>query len=301
MAKASFGQRLKALFGIGRKENDEFFDDLADLLIEGDLGAKAAFEAVEALKASVRSKALAGHDAILQELRSILGAYGKEGRLSLPERGLSLILVLGVNGVGKTTQAAKLARRIANTRPGSPIILAAADTFRAAAIDQLKLHGERLKIRVVAQEHGSDPGAVIHDAISAAEGMAASAGSAVVIADTAGRMHTKSHLVRELEKIHKIVRERVSPEGYKKILVLDATTGQNGLHQAEVFHEAVDVSGVILAKYDSSARGGLALAVGGQLGLPILYLGKGEGLDDLEEFSLESYLDDFLSPRARDT
>jgi fused signal recognition particle receptor len=196
-----------------------------------------------------------------------------------------------VNGVGKTTIIAKMAHRFIKSGAGN-VVLAAGDTFRAAAIDQLEIHGERVGARVVKQDHGSDPGAVIYDAVSSAE----SRGERIIIADTAGRMHNRANLIKELAKIDRIASERLGENGiYKKILVIDATTGQNGMRQAETFHEAVGVDAVVLTKYDSSAKGGLVAAIGMKMGLPFAYLGRGEGMDDLVPFDPDTYLDELLA------
>jgi fused signal recognition particle receptor len=192
--------------------------------------------------------------------------------------------------VGKTTSCAKLANAYVEAGLAKGVVLAAGDTFRAAAVDQLRIHGERLGIRVVAQPQGADPGAVLFDAIEAAKAQ----GADLVIADTAGRMHTRQDLVRELAKMDKIVSSRSQGANYRRLLVIDATTGQNGLRQAETFKEAVHIDGVILTKTDSSAKGGLAIALSKELGIPISFLGRGEGYADLVPFDSSSFLDDFL-------
>lgn len=285
---ARFSDRLKALLGIGA--TDAFFDDLEDLLIEGDVGARAALDAVDALKGVCRREGLRTEDDIRRALKSILLNFGKEARVEPSPGGLDVILMLGVNGVGKTTTLAKLAHYYRERGLASKIVLAAGDTFRAAAIDQLKIHGERLGMRVVAQQPGSDPGAVIYDAIEAAK----SDGADLVLADTAGRMHTKQNLVRELEKINRIVGARAEPARFKKLLVVDGTTGQNALRQAEAFGEAVKMDGLVLSKYDSSGKGGIVLSVAYEQGLPTAYIGTGEGYGDIAPFVLEDFLNDFL-------
>ncbi len=285
----SFADRIKSLFRIGVPD-DGVFDDLADLLVEGDLGPSLAFAASDELKASCRDKRIAEPEAVKLELKAILARYGKEARI-VPRPGtLSVFLVLGVNGVGKTTTCAKLADYYRRESLASRVILAAGDTFRAAAIDQLKIHGERLGLRVVAQMPGADSGAVLWDAVDAAIADKAD----LVLADTAGRMHTRSDLLRELGKIDKIVATRAEGADYRRLLVLDSTTGQNGLKQAETFSQAVAIDGIVLSKHDSSAKGGMAIRLAKELGLPTAFVGTGEGYGDLAPFVLDSFLDDFL-------
>jgi fused signal recognition particle receptor len=200
---------------------------------------------------------------------------------------LNIALLLGINGVGKTTTAAKLAHRYEAFHP----VLAAADTFRAAAIDQLKIHGQRLGVRVVAHQGGSDPAAVVYDAIEAAK----AGNSRMVIADTAGRMHTKQSLVEELKKIDRIVLSKAGDAvSYKKFLVLDATTGRNAVVQAETFHEAVRLDGIIFTKFDSSARGGAIFSLVSALKIPVVFVCDGEKYEHIRTFSPERYVRDFL-------
>lgn len=285
-----FADRLKALLGIATPDSEAFYEELADLLVEGDLGASLAFAVTDELKASCRRNRISGAQGIKAELKSLLSAYCLAGTID-PEPGrLNVFLLLGVNGVGKTTSCAKLAQYYRSRGLAKDIILAAGDTFRAAAIDQLKIHGERLGLRVVAQSPGSDPGAVLYDAIESAKAQ----GADLVLADTAGRMHTRQDLVRELAKIDKIVSTRAEGANYRRLLVLDGTTGQNGLRQAESFLAAVRIDGVILSKTDSSAKGGLAIALSKEFGLPIAFLGRGEGYNDLVAFQTGPFLDDFL-------
>jgi fused signal recognition particle receptor len=293
----SFAEKIKKLFAPG--PGDEVFEDLADLLVEGDFGAAGALRITDRLKECCRRERISGGEGarrkLAELLEEILLTPGRQSRPagagsagdSLPE-GLAVILILGVNGVGKTTTAAKLADRF-RSRLGRRPILAAGDTFRAAAIDQLRIHGERLGVRVVAHQHGGDPAAVIYDAIEAAQ----AGGGDLVIADTAGRMHTRSGLVEELKKIHRVVESRAPGRGYIKWLVLDATTGRNALAQAEIFHEAVDLDGVILTKYDSSARGGVVFSLAEELSLPVVFLCTGEKMGDIEPFNPRRYAEEF--------
>jgi fused signal recognition particle receptor len=286
--KQGLAARLKSL--LGSKIDEEFFDDLEDMLIEGDLGAAVSMETVEELKSRVRKNGIEGREEIIGELSQILGSMLRFEHLEPVGKDLSLFLILGVNGVGKTTTIAKLAEYYRQNRGIEKIILAAGDTFRAAAIEQLKILGRRLELPVISQEPGSDPGAVIFDTLASAQ----SRGSELVLADTAGRMHTRADLVRELSKIDRIVGKRIDSRNYKKVLILDATTGQNALHQAEVFHEAVGVDSVILAKFDSTAKGGIVIPICRKLGIPLSFVGTGEGLGDIEPFSRDSYLDSLL-------
>ena len=205
-----------------------------------------------------------------------------------PQAGkVNVYMLLGVNGVGKTTSVAKLANYY---KDQTNVIMAAADTFRAAAIEQLQLHGQRLNVRVVAHQHGADPSAVVFDAAEAVR----SKGEGLVLADTAGRLHNKENLVRELQKIDRIAASKSDEGCYKKLLIIDSTTGQNGLRQAEVFHQAVGLDAVILTKYDSTAKGGVAAAIGKDFGIPVAFVCFGEGYKDIRPFDPETYLDEFL-------
>ena len=207
----------------------------------------------------------------------------------LPEKGkLTLLLVFGVNGVGKTTTIAKLANYY--RKRDYKVMLSAADTYRAAAIEQLMTWGERINVQVVHQSPGSDPGAVVFDSIDSA----LSHEMDLLIADTAGRMHSRQDLVRELQKINKVVLSKIGSNDYRKILVIDATTGQNAYQQAEIFNEAVGIDNAILAKYDSSAKGGVVFSISSQLGIPFSFIGTGERIDAIEEFDRDIFLNSLL-------
>ncbi|QQO08285.1 signal recognition particle-docking protein FtsY [Breznakiella homolactica] len=290
MGTMRFADRIRNLFGIKSAASEELFEDLADLLVEGDFGAAEAFKTVDALQDICRKNKITDRDKIREALADLLkGMLIKKDPPVFGSNELGVILLLGVNGVGKTTSAAKLAnlyRSSAGRRP----LLAAADTFRAAAIDQLKIHGERLGVRVVAHKHGGDPAAVVYDALEAA----VSGAGDLIIADTAGRMHTKSALVEELKKIDRIVESKSGNSRYLKWLVLDATTGRNALAQAEIFHEAVSLDGVILTKYDSSARGGIAFSLSADLRLPVLFVCDGEQYENIAPFDPHRYVREFL-------
>ncbi|MDR0539892.1 MAG: signal recognition particle-docking protein FtsY [Spirochaetaceae bacterium] len=286
-----FGTTLASFFGLHKTLDEAFFDDLADTLVEGDFPALEAFKMADNLRAICRKEGLSDAQAAKTKLAALLREMldaAQPAPCDAAPGALTVLLLLGVNGVGKTTSAAKLAALYKNeTKP----LLAAADTFRAAAIDQLKIHGERLGVRVVSGIQGGDSAACIYDAITAAR----AGGYTPVIADTAGRMHTKSALVDELKKIDRIVL-KAAPEAciYKKYLVLDSTTGSNALAQAETFCEAVRPSGVILTKCDSTAKGGIVFPLASRLHLPVLYTCFGESYEDIQRFDSASYTGRFL-------
>jgi fused signal recognition particle receptor len=284
------GLRLRELLRLPVRD-EEIFDSLSDILIEADLGPAVTEELLGELKSVLRREGLRDRDAFLSAFKDLLAGYLRAEPLAPVSGVLSLFLVLGVNGVGKTTTIAKLAGRFRSE--GRKVLLAAADTFRAAATEQLSLWGQRLGLPVIRQEQGADPGAVIFDAIASAR----SRGADLVLADTAGRLHNKAHLMKELAKIDKIIRSRIDPQAYRKVLVIDATTGQNALRQAEVFQEAVGVDSVILAKYDSTAKGGMVVSICRDLKLPVSFVGTGEKLGDLEAFDQALFLDSLLAPQ----
>lgn len=280
---SKFSSKIKQLFST-RKIDEEFFEELEDTLIEGDLGARLTDEISETLRKEAKAKGITEASELQNLMKNILSEYVHSYDVSLKE-GLNVFMILGVNGVGKTTSIAKMAKWY--TKKGNKVLLAAADTFRAAAVDQLDIHADRLGMRIVKQKMGSDPGAVVYDAVTSAIAQ----GDDLVLADTAGRMHNKENLMRELQKMDKIVKGRgVKEENYKKFIVIDATTGQNGLSQAMLFNQAVKLDGVILTKYDSAAKGGALVQIGKNLGLPIAFVGTGEGYDDIHPFDKEEYL-----------
>jgi fused signal recognition particle receptor len=291
MRANSFAARLKQFFGLGSALSEELFEDLADLLVEGDFGAAGAFKTVEELRLICKKERLSDPALAQRALAELL-----EKSLCPPppvplEPGgpLAVILLLGVNGVGKTTTAAKLADRF-RTLNGRRPILAAADTFRAAAVDQLRIHGERLGTRVVAHRQGGDSAAVVYDAVEAA----LAGGGDLIIVDTAGRMHTKTALVEELKKIDRVVDLKAPGARRYRYLALDATTGRNALAQAEVFRQAVALDGVILTKFDSSARGGVAFSLSTELGLPVVFICHGERYGDIRPFDPGAYTKEFI-------
>ena len=281
---SKFSAKIKQLFS-SRKIDEAFFEELEDTLIEGDLGARLTDEIIETLRKEAKAKNLVEAADLQKLMKELLSQYIHAYDVELKD-GLNVFMILGVNGVGKTTSIAKMAKWY--TKKGEKVLLAAADTFRAAAVDQLDIHAERLGMRIVKQKMGSDPGAVVYDAVTSAIAQ----GDDLVLADTAGRMHNKENLMRELQKMDKIVKGRgVKEENYKKFILIDATTGQNGLSQAMLFNQAVKLDGVILTKYDSAAKGGALVQIGKNLGIPIAFVGTGEGYDDIHPFDKEEYLD----------
>jgi fused signal recognition particle receptor len=275
---------LERLF-LGRREvNAEVLDDLEEMLITADLGVDTTLRLVDAIREKVKRRELQDasrlKDALRDEMVQILKGPPAPLRLTKPW----VVLMVGVNGVGKTTTIAKLAHRD-HVRGLNPLLIAA-DTFRAAAVEQLEIWGERIGAQVVKQKTGADPAAVVFDGLEAAQARRAD----VVYMDTAGRLHTKVNLMEELKKIHRTATKKMPGAPHEILLILDATTGQNALSQARLFHEAVGVTGLILTKLDGTAKGGMALAVAHETGLPIRYIGVGEGMDDLQPFDPEAFV-----------
>ena len=294
----NFGEKITSFFAKAPALSPEFFEELSDLLVEGDLGPKEAYAAVDLLQERCKKEKISLPEAARLKLAELLEETLLSAEQLTPQKDrLTVILLLGVNGVGKTTTAAKLAalyQKIAGSdgTGGVKPVLAAADTFRAAAIDQLKIHGERLDLRVVAHQQGGDPAAVVYDAIEAA------GKTGVVIADTAGRMHTKSALVDELRKIDRVVESKTAGlqaggARYVKYLTLDATTGRNAFAQAEIFCEAVSPEAAILTKYDSTAKGGVVFSLASGLRLPVAYLCTGEKYGDIQPFVPRTFAREF--------
>jgi fused signal recognition particle receptor len=283
--RQSFFGRIAQAFGATDIDEDTW-DDVEALLVQADVGVSTTMKLVETMQARVKREGIVKQDRLLDALKEELRALLLEPTpLNLSGRELSVILVAGVNGSGKTTSIGKLAYRMRlNDRK---VILAAGDTFRAAAIDQLKLWGERAEVPVIAGLPGSDPGAVVYDAISAARARKAE----VLIVDTAGRLHSNFNLMAELIKIRDVLRKVIPDAPHETLLVLDGTTGQNALTQAKKFQEAIDISGVIVTKLDSSAKGGMLFAIQQELGLPVHYIGIGEALYDLVFFNPAAFVD----------
>ena len=265
--------------------DDEFYDELEDSLIMADLGATVAHDAVKKLRDVVYQKSIQRGDDVKQALRDILIEKLNVGDTALDlSTKPSVVLVIGVNGVGKTTSIGKIAHRLKGE--GKRVLLCAADTFRAAAADQLEIWANRAECEIVRSVEGADPGAVLFDSLAAAKAR----GVDVVLCDTAGRLHNKVNLMNELSKLRKIIDRELPDAAKETLLVLDATTGQNGLQQAKVFRETAGLTGIILTKLDGTAKGGICVAIAQELGVPVKYVGLGEAIDDLQPFNAEEYV-----------
>lgn len=269
------------------KIGDEFYDELEEILIGADISVATAEDVVEDLRAEAKKEKLKDREFVTDLLKDLLEE--KLTQADVPEIEYpAVIMLVGVNGVGKTTTVGKLANYF--LRQGKSVTVAAADTFRAAAADQLTVWAERAKVRIVKHEEGSDPSAVVFDALASAKAK----GTDVVIVDTAGRLHVKANLMEELKKMSRVVDREYPEANFYKLLILDATTGGNALTQAEVFDEAVELDGIVLTKLDSSAKGGFVVSLCGELGIPVAFVGTGEKIDDLEAFSAEEFIDALL-------
>lgn len=288
--KTTFG-RIVSLFG-GSEITAGTWDELEALMIQADIGVATTTGILSNLQKRVQDDGVTRSDEFSSLLRAeLLSRLDVTPDVNFNDLQPAVILLVGVNGSGKTTCAAKLGKRFADL--GKKVLLVAADTYRAAAIDQLQTWAERLKLPVIAGQPGSDPGAVAYDAIQSAQNRHTD----LVIIDTAGRLHTRYNLMEELRKVHRVTGKALPGAPHAVWLVLDSTTGQNAIHQARSFNEAVNVTGLILTKLDSSARGGMAFSIQQDLGLPILYAGLGETPDDLQPFDREAFVDGILSNR----
>ena len=275
--------KVNRLLNSFTKIDEDFFEELEETLIMCDIGVQTSVDICDALRKKVKEKGITNPNEIKDELRDIIaGMLGEDKKLDLSTKP-SVILVIGVNGAGKTTTIGKLASKLTND--GKKVIVAAADTFRAAAIDQLEVWVERAGAQIVKHSEGSDPAAVVFDAISAAKAR----GADVVICDTAGRLHNKKNLMDELKKITRICRQQSEGCVVETLLVLDATTGQNAVNQAKLFSEAADITGIVLTKLDGTAKGGIIITIHSELGIPVKLVGVGEKLDDLMEFNAKDY------------
>ena len=265
------------------KIDEELFEELEELLVMGDVGVPTAEKICDELRVRVKQNGVTDPAEINGMLEGIITEMLSGGETLDISTQPSIILVIGVNGVGKTTTIGKLAKQLSDS--GKRVILAAADTFRAAAIDQLDIWAQRSGCEIIKQNEGCDPAAVIFDAIAAAKAR----GADVIICDTAGRLHNKKHLMDELAKINRVIDRELPDAAKEKLLVLDATTGQNAVNQAEQFREATGITGIVLTKLDGTAKGGVVLAIREGLGIPVKYIGVGEQIDDLQPFVAEDF------------
>ena len=284
--KDGLAEKLRVLFARD-KIGEDFYEDLEDILISSDISVSTADEIVENLRDRMIEEKAKDRDYVVSELKEELLAcldMAEDFELETP----AVIMVIGVNGVGKTTSIGKLARYFTDNKKS--VTIAAADTFRAAAADQLEVWAERAKVRIVKSAEGSDPSAVVFDALSSVKAK----GTDILIIDTAGRLHTKSNLMEELKKMSRVVEREHPNASFYKFIALDATTGQNALSQVEVFNEAVGIDGIILTKLDGTAKGGFVVSLCNELQVPVAFVGTGEKLDDIEMFDKESFVNAIL-------
>ncbi|MFJ7677709.1 signal recognition particle-docking protein FtsY [Peribacillus sp. NPDC097264] len=285
----SFTGRVNELVARYRKVDEDFFEELEEILIQADVGFDTVMELIDQLKMEVKLRNISD----TREVQSVISEKlveiyqgDEEGisSLNIQQDGLTVILFVGVNGVGKTTTIGKLAHKF--KEEGKSVVLAAGDTFRAGAIEQLEVWGERVGVSVIKQGEGSDPAAVMFDAVQAAKARKAD----ILICDTAGRLQNKVNLMKELEKVKRVIEREVPGAPHEVLLALDATTGQNALIQAKTFKEATDVTGIVLTKLDGTAKGGIVIAIRNELSIPVKFVGLGEKMDDLQEFDAEKYV-----------
>ncbi|WP_246940028.1 signal recognition particle-docking protein FtsY [Bacillus pinisoli] len=285
----SFAGRVNDLVYRYRKVDEDFFEELEEILISADVGVSTVMELIDELKDEVKKRNIQDprdmHAVISEKLVQIYqGGESVDNALNIQESGLTVVLVVGVNGVGKTTSIGKLAHKL--KQDGKSVMLAAGDTFRAGAIDQLEVWGERVGVPVIKQSEGSDPAAVVYDAVQAAKSRQVD----VLLCDTAGRLQNKVNLMKELEKVKRVIEREIPGAPHEVLLVLDATTGQNAMSQAKTFTQATDVTGIVLTKLDGTAKGGIVLAIRNELNTPVKFVGLGEKMDDLQEFDAEQFV-----------
>ncbi|MBQ3575010.1 MAG: signal recognition particle-docking protein FtsY [Clostridia bacterium] len=278
-----FTGRIDQLVESYTELDDDFYEDLTDILIMADVGMKTTDEAVSRLREKCKSEKIGDPVKAREVLKDILVDILQAEPMKLESP--MVLLIIGVNGVGKTTSIGKLASRMKVM--GRRVIICAADTFRAAAADQLTVWAERAEVPIIKQKEGADPAAVVFDGIQAAKGRHAD----ILLVDTAGRLHNKAHLMEELKKISRVVEREYPEAAVKALLVIDATTGQNGLAQAQVFGEVANLDGIVLTKLDGTAKGGIAVAIRNEMGLPVRYIGLGEQLDDMQPFDARQFVD----------
>jgi fused signal recognition particle receptor len=285
----NFSEKVNDLVSRYRKVDEDFFEELEEILIGADVGFDTVMTLIDELKKEVKKKNIQDpkevQDVIIEKLVAIYESGEQSStELNIQENELTVILFVGVNGVGKTTTIGKLASKFKNE--GKKVLMAAGDTFRAGAIEQLEVWGERVEVDVIKQSAGSDPAAVMFDAIQAAKSRKVD----ILLCDTAGRLQNKVNLMKELEKVKRVIEREISGAPHEVLLVLDATTGQNALVQAKTFKEATNVTGIVLTKLDGTAKGGIVLAIRNELDIPVKFVGLGEKMDDLQVFDAEKYV-----------
>ncbi|MFW6029916.1 MAG: signal recognition particle-docking protein FtsY [Halanaerobiales bacterium] len=285
-----FIDKVSNLFSSFTSIDDQLFEELEEVLIQADVGVKTSMELVELLEERVEEEGIKDPSLLNDIFKEELSKLLKKGNQNLELKdGLNIIMVVGVNGAGKTTTIAKIAQRY--KKENKNVLLAAADTFRAAAIDQLEVWGNRIGVKVISQQEGSDAGAVAYDAVQAAKAR----DTDLLIVDTAGRLHTQKNLMEELKKVRRIIDREAEGAHIQVLLVLDATTGQNAMNQAKLFNEAVDVDGITLTKLDGTAKGGIVIAIKNELGLAIKLIGVGEAAEDLQNFDADKFVEALFS------
>lgn len=288
-SRENFQNKLNDLLAVYRKVDEDFFEALEEMLIQADVGFNTVMELVDELRMEAKRQNITEteelREVIVEKIVDIYVQGDQEiDRMDIEDDRLNVILMVGVNGVGKTTTIGKLAHRY--KQEGKKVILAAGDTFRAGAIEQLQVWGERVGVEVISQKEGSDPAAVMYDAVNAAK----SRGADVLICDTAGRLQNKANLMNELQKVRKVIDRNIPGAPHEVLLALDATTGQNALSQAKSFKEVTQVTGIVLTKLDGTVKGGIVLAIRNELQIPVKFVGLGEKMDDLQPFDAESYV-----------
>jgi fused signal recognition particle receptor len=296
----NFSGKVNDLVARYRKVDEDFFEELEEILIGADVGFETVMELIDELKMEVKRKNIQDprevQAVISEKLIEIYegGTNNFSSELNIQEDGLTVILFVGVNGVGKTTTIGKLGHKFKSE--GKQVLMAAGDTFRAGAIEQLEVWGERVGVEVIKQGEGSDPAAVMYDAIQAAKARKVD----ILICDTAGRLQNKVNLMKELEKVKRVIEREVPGAPHEVLLVLDATTGQNAMIQAKTFKEATNVTGIVLTKLDGTAKGGIVLAIRNELDIPVKFVGLGEKMDDLQEFDAERYVYGLFADQVED-
>lgn len=284
--KESVSSKLDNVIKAFKSVDEDLLEELEEALIMADLGVNTSCEIIDKLRDASKEKKITESEELKGELKAILTEILTEGGNEMVLEGKpAVVMVIGVNGVGKTTSIGKLAHLYKTM--GKKVIIAAADTFRAAAIEQLEVWADRADAEIIKHQEGSDPAAVIFDAINAAKNR----GADVLLCDTAGRLHNKKNLMEELKKIYRIIDKELPNSSKEVLLVLDATTGQNAVYQAQQFKEAADITGIILTKLDGTAKGGIVFAIKNEYNIPVKLIGLGEGIDDMEEFDPEAFVD----------